>query len=103
MTQVVVSATLMLSLARPVAPLYCWGDGAGDFATDKCFHVDEYNPCALRPVDMHLRNVVQVSDGFVHTCALSASGAAYCWGYNDAGAVGRGPRTMVGAPTAVLK
>ena len=46
---------------------------------------------------------MQVSDGFVHTCALSASGAAYFWGYNDAGAVGRGLRTMVGAPTAVLK
>lgn len=32
----------------------------------------------------------QVSAGYIHTCALSATGVAKCWGYNTEGELGQG-------------
>ena len=39
--------------------------------------------------------------GFVSTCALDASGAAYCWGGNDAGELGDGTTADSAVPVAV--
>ena len=36
----------------------------------------------------HARGYSAVVAGFVHTCALDASGAAFCWGNNDYGQLG---------------
>jgi alpha-tubulin suppressor-like RCC1 family protein len=33
---------------------------------------------------------IAITAGGGHTCALNAEGKAYCWGYNDAGQVGKG-------------
>ena len=84
---------------------YCWGDGSevGSKATDECFHVDAHTPCALKPVELDVRDVVSVSGGIGHVCALTAAGAAFCWGMNDAGPVGYGRRTTIEIPTAVLR
>src|SRR5215218_5985235 len=35
------------------------------------------------------RTYEKISAGLVHTCGLTAGGAAYCWGINDTGALGR--------------
>jgi len=42
-----------------------------------------------------------VSAGASHSCALNASGVAYCWGANDAGQLGDGTRSDRAAPVAV--
>ena len=38
----------------------------------------------------------------IHVCALTSTGAAYCWGCNDLGQIGDGTNTDHGVPTAVV-
>ena len=45
---------------------------------------------------------VGASTGQYHTCAVSATGAAYCWGSNTSGALGDGTMTPRAGPVPVL-
>jgi alpha-tubulin suppressor-like RCC1 family protein len=44
---------------------------------------------------------VAVSAGLQHTCGVTVSGAAYCWGYNGFGQLGDGTTTSETAPVLV--
>lgn len=44
---------------------------------------------------------VSVSAGYAHTCALSESGGAWCWGSNGSGELGDGTTTSRSSPTPV--
>jgi alpha-tubulin suppressor-like RCC1 family protein len=67
----------------------CWGDnyygalgdGTGSYTT--------------APLDVSgiTANMIAVSTGAYHTCALSSSGSVKCWGYNYYGQLGDGTRT----------
>jgi alpha-tubulin suppressor-like RCC1 family protein len=47
------------------------------------------SPAAAEPSP--LPSFVQVSAGNTHTCAVTAAGAAYCWGSDEYGQLGNGP------------
>lgn len=89
--------------------LYCWGRNTmgqlGAPASEGCLaspippNVDTY-PCSPAPVAV-AGTFSQVSAGDAHTCALTASGAAYCWGANSAGQLGNGTTTAASTPAAV--
>ena len=70
---------------------YCWGDnsfaqlGRGFFSPD--------GEATIAPVLGGL-SFVRLSAGFHNTCGLTATGAAYCWGTNDAGQIGMGFATF---------
>jgi hypothetical protein len=72
--------------------LLCWGsniDGVlGDRAIERCGDVNPV-PCSSQPVELTAPEPMrQVSSGTSHACAVSVSGAVYCWGANDHGQLG---------------
>lgn len=65
----------------------CWGRnyegqiGAGNLS---------YSYPVPTPVQGLPADVVEVANGYAHSCARTASGLAYCWGRNDFGQLGSG-------------
>ena len=68
---------------------YCWGSNASGQIGDGTFGVDRKAPV---PVDtstgLTISNVRQISAGASHTCAVTTTGRAYCWGSNASGQIG---------------
>jgi alpha-tubulin suppressor-like RCC1 family protein len=80
---------------------YCWGlnfDGElGDGTT-----TDSSVPVVVDTSGVLAgKTLTQLSGGESSTCALDASGAAYCWGDNDIGELGDGTTTSSTVPVAV--
>lgn len=75
----------------------CWGDNAygqlGDASTAR-----RPRPAVVRGLE---RNVLAVSAGFYHSCALLAGGAVQCWGDNRYGQLGNGTTQASSTPVAV--
>ena len=87
----------------------CWGAGAhgrlgnGSDNANKSYPVDVMESTGQAPVA--LSDVVQISSGGFHTCALKANGQARCWGRGTSGQLGGGAGTGVTAvnnPVAVI-
>ena len=49
-----------------------------------------------------LRDIVQVSGGETHTCALTSTGRVWCWGAGTSGQLGSGSATSTNYPVAVV-
>jgi alpha-tubulin suppressor-like RCC1 family protein len=71
--------------------LWCWGANSGGTVGDGTtldravpVHITKDSTGATLPP------MAQVSAGLQHACALTKSGAVYCWGNNDAGQLGDG-------------
>jgi alpha-tubulin suppressor-like RCC1 family protein len=79
---------------------YCWGSNRagqlGDGTT-----TDSTTPVAVITAGaLADRTLTQISGGGFHTCAVDSVGAAYCWGDNEAGALG--DDTTIQSTTPVL-
>ncbi|HUF50676.1 MAG TPA: hypothetical protein VMN60_07585 [Longimicrobiales bacterium] len=76
---------------------YCWGDNSlsqlGDGTTN--------SSTAPVPVAGSLRFEQITSGSGMHTCALTRTGAAYCWGWNPYGQLGDGTTVDRNAPVRV--
>jgi alpha-tubulin suppressor-like RCC1 family protein len=78
--------------------LFCWGDNVYGQVGDGVFSINRPSPTAVATE----LTFVQVSTGFLYSCAVTASGSAYCWGFNDRGQLGDGSRTSSRIPVKVL-
>jgi alpha-tubulin suppressor-like RCC1 family protein len=81
-------------VATDEGTIWCWGGnrygqlglGIND-GPEQCD--DIYEPCSMVPIQVPgVNDVVAVSAAFVHTCAVTADGAIWCWGYNHWGSLG---------------
>ena len=78
---------------------YCWGGGAYD---SRGYLGDGQLRRTISPVRVHADSqFVAVTLGDGHSCALTLSGVAYCWGQNDLGQVGDGTRIDRATPVRV--
>jgi alpha-tubulin suppressor-like RCC1 family protein len=85
---------------------YCWGDNTngqlGTETSETCLDLGALVPCSTQPVAVGGGLVfTSISAGFFHTCALTATGAAFCWGRNAFGSLGDGTVTPRRTPVAV--
>ena len=98
---------------------YCWGMndygqlGTGSLTGPQVCEHDahpQFGRTNCSPVPVPVAGSLRfsrISAGFYHTCALSTTGVAYCWGVNNEGELGVGfaplyvpsPRTVIGGLT----
>ena len=82
----------------------CWGRGekgqVGDGAMFQRSRPEDV--CAPAGCPGLLSNVTAVSGGGEHTCAATAGGSLFCWGWNAYGQLGVGSRTNSPLPLEVL-
>lgn len=77
----------------------CWGAGSsGRLGTGEETNENHPTPVAVSG----LVDVVELTSGDTHSCALLESGAAQCWGYNGHGRLGDGTEILRRVPTYVL-
>ncbi len=76
---------------------YCWGDGSsGALGIGRpAFYTAPTTPVAGG------FSFATISAGDRHTCGVTTSGAAYCWGANGSGQLGDGTSTWSYSPVAV--
>ncbi|MEJ7810412.1 MAG: hypothetical protein WKG32_08365 [Gemmatimonadaceae bacterium] len=83
----------------PDGSAYCWGDNRlGQLGSGSA---GGFNTAPIRVTGGVGFSAISAGDS-THTCALTAAGAAYCWGANSFGQVGNGSiGGIIATPTAV--
>ena len=87
--------------------VYCWGfDGFGALGTSAAETCDDGlgNQAACATVPVRASTALpfsSLSAGVTHTCGLTTSGAAHCWGRNVLGQLGDGTTLTRTTPTPV--
>jgi alpha-tubulin suppressor-like RCC1 family protein len=67
--------------------VWCWGsDASGQLGNDSGVTADQSAPYQVTG----LSNVIKVSAGDSHSCAVQKKGRVWCWGSNGSGALGTG-------------
>jgi alpha-tubulin suppressor-like RCC1 family protein len=82
---------------QPTGSVRCWGLGREGQLGNGTNSVDEYDPRLVStgvPMD-------SITAGFKHSCSLSTTGGAFCWGDNTDGQLGTGSNTSANTPNAV--
>jgi len=80
--------------------------------TVKCWGQNQYGQCGTGSSGLNLMSpatvmglqtdIIAITLGFFHTCALSSAGAVKCWGRNNMGQLGDGTTVNRVIPTAVV-
>lgn len=78
----------------------CWGYNARGEVGDNT-KITRYLPVPVSSARGDLPSFTTLSAGMRHTCALTATYAAYCWGSNENGELGDGTTTQRMAPAPV--
>jgi alpha-tubulin suppressor-like RCC1 family protein len=79
--------------------VYCWGrNPSGELGSNST--TDSHVPVPVAGAGGLTFSAV--SSGAVHTCALTSTGAPYCWGNNFAGQLGNNSTTSSPVPVAVV-
>ncbi len=77
----------------------CWGDGYfGQLGTGNQY----WGYSQSTPVFSGVSHAISISAGFYHTCAVTTSGAAQCWGDDEYGQIGNGSNGYIASPTGVF-
>ncbi|TDR45926.1 alpha-tubulin suppressor-like RCC1 family protein [Tahibacter aquaticus] len=88
------------AIGEAAGEMRCWGSGSyGKLANGSGPELDRAAPVAISSPIARWRSVA-VGDS--HACAIAASGAVYCWGYNGFGQLGDGTSITRPAPVAVV-
>ena len=82
---------------QPNGSALCWGNNAGGQLGDAST-VDRFSPAVV--AGNHVFSTLSAST-LAHTCAVTTAGAAYCWGFNQFGALGDGTTASRTSPTLV--
>lgn len=91
-----ISAGHTFTCAISAGDVYCWGaNGAGQLGSGNNMQSDLPLPVVGIPA---ARTAIRIDSGEDHGCAILDDGSAYCWGHDDAGALGAG----VGSTTSAV-
>lgn len=78
--------------------VWCWGDDAfGQLGNGTVTTTEQTEPVKVS----NLTDVVQISGGCTHTCALKRDGTVWCWGEGLSGRLGNGDTSDRDIPTQV--
>ena len=85
----------------------CWGNGAygqlGNDANGDSYYRDyPVHVVEGEGSSNHLGDIVQISAGTFHTCALKSNGEALCWGYGAGGVLGNDAAESTDHPVHVV-
>jgi alpha-tubulin suppressor-like RCC1 family protein len=82
--------------------VYCWGDNyVGQLGNNST--TDSHVPVQVAGVGGSglLSGIASIAAGAVYTCAVSTTGAVYCWGWNNNGELGINSTTESNVPVQV--
>jgi alpha-tubulin suppressor-like RCC1 family protein len=79
--------------------VYCWGNNSQGQLGDST-NTDHYVP---NPVTQEGISFSSITAGSYHTCGITITGEAYCWGNNSSGALGDSTNTERTIPTQVTQ
>jgi len=92
-----ITAGLLHACALDMAgQAYCWGNNSSGELGNGQSTTGSLTPVAVATT----QTLVAIDAGNSHTCAITVGGAAYCWGQNTSGQVGKGTVSL-NEPTPV--
>jgi len=100
-SQAAVSAGYTHACTISSGKAYCWGDNSDGELGNGSTTSSRVPVAVVTSGVLAGVTLTQITAGFYFTCALSTTGAVYCWGFNADGELGNNSTTNSGVPVAV--